>query len=264
MLDQANYETITIEKRPDGVAVLTLNRPERLNAVNGAMHSELTTIWLDLQADPDVRAAVLTGAGRAFCAGGDFSPSSNMTTKTGLPMIQEARRIVDNMLDVEKPIIAAVNGAAAGLGATIALLCDVVIASRNARIGDPHVKMGITAGDGGAVIWPLLVGVNRAKYMLMTGDLVPAEEAMAMGLVQKVVDEGEALNEALFLAKRLAAGAPYAVQSSKVSVNKFIKLVSNLVLPLSLALEEISMTKADHREAVKAFQEKRDPQFTGR
>ena len=164
MLDQANYETITIEKRPDGVAVLTLNRPERLNAVNGAMHSELTTIWLDLQADPDVRAAVLTGAGRAFCAGGDFSPSSNMTTKTGLPMIQEARRIVDNMLDVEKPIIAAVNGAAAGLGATIALLCDVVIASRNARIGDPHVKMGITAGDGGAVIWPLLVGVNRAKY----------------------------------------------------------------------------------------------------
>ena len=264
MLDQANYETITIEKRPDGVAVLTLNRPERLNAVNGAMHSELTTIWLDLQADPDVRAAVLTGAGRAFCAGGDFSPSSNMTTKTGLPMIQEARRIVDNMLDVEKPIIAAVNGAAAGLGATIALLCDVVIASRNARIGDPHVKMGITAGDGGAVIWPLLVGVNRAKYMLMTGDLIPAEEAMAMGLVQKVVDEGEALNEALFLAKRLAAGAPYAVQSSKVSVNKFIKLVSNLVLPLSLALEEISMTKADHREAVKAFQEKRDPQFTGR
>ncbi len=264
MLDQANYETITIEKRPDGVAILTLNRPERLNAVNGAMHSELTTIWLDLQADPDVRAAVLTGAGRAFCAGGDFSPSSNMTTKTGLPMIQEARRIVDNMLDVEKPIIAAVNGAAAGLGATIALLCDVVIASRNARIGDPHVKMGITAGDGGAVIWPLLVGVNRAKYMLMTGDLVPAEEAMAMGLVQKVVDEGEALNEALFLAKRLAAGAPYAVQSSKVSVNKFIKLVSNLVLPLSLALEEISMTKADHREAVKAFQEKRDPQFTGR
>ncbi len=264
MLDQANYETITIEKRPDGVAVLTLNRPERLNAVNGAMHSELTTIWLDLQADPDVRAAVLTGAGRAFCAGGDFSPSSNMTTKTGLPMIQEARRIVDNMMDVENPIIAAVNGAAAGLGATIALLCDVVIASRNARIGDPHVKMGITAGDGGAVIWPLLVGVNRAKYMLMTGDLVPAEEAMAMGLVQKVVDEGEALNEALFLAKRLAAGAPYAVQSSKVSVNKFIKLVSNLVLPLSLALEEISMTKADHREAVKAFQEKRDPQFTGR
>ncbi len=264
MLDQANYETIAIEKRPDGVAVLTLNRPERLNAVNGAMHSELTTLFIDVQADPGVRAAVLTGAGRAFCAGGDFSPSSNMATKTGLPMMQEARRIVDNLLDCEKPIVAAVNGAAAGLGATIALLCDVVVASRNARIGDPHVKMGITAGDGGAVIWPLLVGVNRAKYMLMTGDLIPAEEAMAMGLVNKVVDEGEALNEALLLAKRLAAGAPYAVQSSKVSVNKFIKLVSNLVLPVSLALEEISMTKADHREAVKAFQEKRDPEFTGR
>jgi enoyl-CoA hydratase len=160
--------------------------------------------------------------------------------------------------------VSAVNGAAAGLGATIALLCDVVVAARNARIGDPHVKMGITAGDGGAVIWPLLVGVNKAKYMLMTGDLVTADEAMEMGLVNRVVDEGEALNEATAIARRLGAGAPYAVQSSKVAVNKFIKMVSNLVLPLSLSLEEVSMTKDDHREAVKAFQEKREPKFTGR
>ncbi|MFN0145181.1 MAG: enoyl-CoA hydratase-related protein, partial [Dehalococcoidia bacterium] len=189
MLRQEDYETIKIEKQ-DGVAILTLNRPERLNAVNGAMHSELSTIFLDVQADPDVRAAVITGAGRAFCAGGDFGPASNMRPKSGVSMMQEARRIVDNLLDCEKPIVAAVNGAAAGLGATVALMCDVVIASRNARIGDPHVKMGITAGDGGAVIWPLLVGVNRAKYMLMTGDLIPADEAMAMGLVNRVVDEG--------------------------------------------------------------------------
>jgi enoyl-CoA hydratase len=264
VLDQANYETIAIDKRPEGIAVLTLNRPERLNAVNGAMHSELTTLFLDVQADPDVRVAVLTGAGRAFCAGGDFSSGSNMTTKTGLPMMQEARRIVDNLLDCEKPVISAVNGAAAGLGATVALLCDIVIAARNARIGDPHVKMGITAGDGGAVIWPLLIGVNRAKQFLMTGDLIPAEEAMALGLVNKVVDEGAALDEALFMARRLAAGAPYAISTSKVAVNKFIKFISNTVLPLSLALEEVSMRTDDHREAVKAFQEKRDPVFTGR
>ncbi len=273
MLRQENYETIQIEK-DGGVAILTLNRPERLNAVNGAMHSELTTIWLDLQADPDVRAAVLTGAGRAFCAGGDFGGGGDFASggaggvhvpsKTGMSMMQEARRIVDNMLDCEKPIVAAVNGAAAGLGATIALLCDVVIASRNARIGDPHVKMGITAGDGGAVIWPLLIGVNKAKQMLMTGDLWTADEAFQMGLLNKVVDEGKALEEGLAFARRLAAGAPFAVQSSKVSVNKFIKMVSNLVLPLSLALEETSMTKSDHREAVKAFQEKREANFTGR
>lgn len=263
MLRQENYETIKIEK-VDGVAILTLNRPERLNAVNGAMHSELMNLFLDVQADPDVRAAVLTGAGRAFCAGGDFGGGADMRSKSGIPMIQEARRIVDNLLDCEKPVVAAINGAAAGLGATVALLCDVVIASKNARIGDPHVKMGITAGDGGAVIWPLLIGVNRAKYMLMTGDLVTAEEALQMGLVNKVVDEGAALEEAVALARRLGNGAPFAVQSSKTAVNKFIKMVSNLVLPLSLSSEEVSMTKDDHREAVKAFQEKREPKFTGR
>ena len=263
MLRQEDYETIKIEKQ-DGIAILTLNRPERLNAVNGAMHSELMSLFLDVQADEEVRAAVLTGAGRAFCAGGDFGGGANMRSKTGLNMMQEARRIVDNLLDCEKPIVAAVNGAAAGLGATVALLCDVVVASKNARIGDPHVKMGITAGDGGAVIWPLLVGVNRAKYMLMTGDLVTADEAFQMGLVNRVVDEGEALNEGLVIARRLANGAPYAVQSSKMAVNKFIKMVSNLVLPVSLSTEAESMRTEDHREAVKAFQEKREPKFTGR
>lgn len=263
MLRQEHYEVIQVEKA-DGVATLTLNRPERLNAVNGAMHSELSTIFLAVQADPEVRAAVLTGAGRAFCAGGDFSAGADMHTKTGLTIMQEARRIVDGILDLEKPLIAAINGPAVGLGATVALCCDVVIAARGARIGDPHVKMGITAGDGGAVIWPLLVGVNRAKYMLMTGDLIGADEAMAMGLVNRVVDEGQALPEALALARRLAASAPYAVQSTKVSVNKMIKAISNLVLPLSLSLEEASMTREDHREAVRAFQEKRDPRFTGR
>ncbi|MGI8927550.1 MAG: enoyl-CoA hydratase-related protein [Tepidiformaceae bacterium] len=264
MLRQDNYEAILIEKHADGVAVLTLNRPERLNAVNGVLHSELVRIWLDVQADRDVRAAVVTGAGRAFCAGGDFSSGANMRPNSGLSLMQEGRRIVDNLLDLEKPLVAAVNGAAAGLGATIALFADVVIAARNARIGDPHVKMGITAGDGGAVIWPLLIGVNRAKQLLMTGDLVSADEAFEMGLVNKVVDEGEALPEALAFARRLANGAPFATQSTKVAVNKYIKAVSNLVLPLSLSLEEVSMSKDDHREAVRAFQEKREPKFTGK
>ncbi len=264
MLRQDDYETILIEQTDDGVATLTLNRPERLNAVNGAMHSELSTIFYALHADTAVRAAVLTGAGRGFCSGGDFSQGANMRTKTGLTLMQEARRIVDGILDLEKPIVAAVNGAAAGLGATIALCCDVVIAARNARIGDPHVKVGLTAGDGGALMWPLLVGVNRAKYMLMTGDLIEAEEAQQMGLVNRVVDEGKALPEAQALAQRLAAGPPFAVQSSKMAVNRFIKAVSNLVLPYSLAMEEVSQQKDDHREAVAAFQEKREPRFTGR
>jgi enoyl-CoA hydratase len=265
MLRQENYEAILIEKA-DGIATLTLNRPERLNAVNSAMHSELTTVVADFQADPDVRVAVLTGAGRGFCSGGDFGSDRALRPppKTGLPMMQEARLIVDRILDCEKPIVAAVNGPAVGLGATVALLCDVVIAARSARFGDTHVRMGITAGDGGAVIWPLLIGVNRAKQLLMTGDLLSADEAYSLGLVNRVVDDGEALEQAMAFARRLAAGPPYAIQSTKVSVNKIIKAVSNLVLPLSLALEEVSMTKADHGEAVKAFQEKREPNFTGR
>jgi len=262
MLLQENYETIAIEKAGP-IAILRLNRPERLNAVNATMHSELMGLFLDVQADPDVRAAVITGSGRAFSAGGDFGGGTSMASKTGLTMMQEARRVVDNLLDCEKPVVAAVNGAAAGLGATLALFCDVVVAARSARIGDPHVKMGITAGDGGAVIWPLLMGVNRAKYMLMSGDLIGAEEAYALGLVNKVVDDGEALDEALRIAQKLAAGAPYAVQTSKTAVNKFIKAVSNLVLPYSLAVEEVSMHTADYREAVAAFQEKREPKFTG-
>jgi enoyl-CoA hydratase len=262
MLDQASYETILIEKG-DGIAVLTLNRPDRLNAVDGTMHSELMSLFFELQADAEVRAAVLTGAGRGFCSGGDFS-GSRVPPKSGLTTMQEARRIVDNILGLEKPLIAAVNGPAVGLGATIALFCDVVIAARSARIGDPHVKMGITAGDGGAVIWPLLAGVARAKYWLMTGDLMSAEEAMAIGLVNKVVEDGQALPEALVLARRLADGPSYAIQSTKVSVNQFVKLVSNLVLPFSLALEEVSMTKDDHAEAVRAFQERREPRFAGR
>ncbi len=264
MLEQANYETIAIERR-DTVAILTLNRPERLNAVNSVMHSELTTVFSDVQADGKIRAAILTGAGRGFCSGGDFGTDHGQSQppKTGLTMMQEARRIVDNILDCEKPIVAAVNGAAVGLGATIALMCDIVVATRTARFGDTHVRMGITAGDGGAVIWPLLVGVNKAKQMLMTGDLMSAEEAFDLGLLNQVVDEGEALPVAISMAQRLAAAPPYAIQSTKVAVNKYIKAVSNLVLPVSLALEEVSMTKSDHSEAVKAFQEKREPNFTG-
>ena len=265
MINQQNYQTIQIEKS-DGIAVLTLNRPERLNAVNDTMHSELATLFSDVETDAEIRVAVLTGAGRGFCSGGDFGPDQDRSVerKSGLTMMQEARRIVDGILDFEKPLIAAVNGAAVGLGATIALFCDIVIAAKPARFGDPHVKMGITAGDGGAVIWPLLIGINRAKQLLMTGDLISADEAYDLGLVNEVVEEGQALPVALKLAQKLAAGPPFAIQSTKISVNKLVKALSNLVLPLSLALEEISMTKEDHAEAVRAFQEKREPKFSGR
>ena len=262
VLDPERYETIAIDKRADGVALATLNRPDRLNAVNGVMHNELSRLSRDADADGDVRVLVITGAGRAFCAGGDFGPDANMGG--GSTMFREARMIVDHLLECGKPVISAVNGYAMGLGATVALLADVVYAARSAVFADTHVNMGIGAGDGGQVIWPLLMGVNRAKYHLMTGDRLTATDAERLGLVNFVVDDGAVVDEALALATRLAAGPGVAISASKMAINNYIRVISSLVLPLSLTLEERSLATRDHREAVQAFQEKRPANFTGR
>ena len=260
-LDADHYTTIAIEKRPNGVAVATLNRPERLNAVNGDMHHELAMLSRDADDDHDVKVLVITGAGRAFCAGGDFSSGSDTTHRITL---EEARMIVDHLLEAHIPIISAVNGYAMGLGATVALLCDIVVAGRSAVFADTHVKLGIGAGDGGQVIWPFLMGVNRAKYYLMTGERLPAEEAERLGLVNFVVEDDELMTEALAIADRLAAGPGQAIAASKVPINNWLRTVSAQVLPLSLAMEGASMRSADAAEAAKAFQEKREPRFTGR
>lgn len=262
MLHQDRYEHIVIDQRPDGVVLATLNRPDRLNAVNGVLHGELARLPREFDADPDARVLVVTGAGRAFCAGGDFSPSGVGNDRA--ITLEEGRQIVDHLLECSKPVISAVNGYAMGLGATVALLADVVYAARSATFADTHVVMGIGAGDGGQVIWPLLMGVNRAKYFLMTGERVPAEEAERLGLVNFVVEDGTVVDEALALAARLAAGPGIAISASKMAINGYMRMISNLVLPLSLSLEGRSMASDDHREAVKAFQEKRPPNYTGR
>ena len=260
MLAPDAYQAIRIEKRENGVALATLNRPEKRNAVDDTMHRELGQLPRDADADPEVRVLLITGAGRAFCAGGDFSGGLTPNERMWL----EARRVVDGMLDCQKPIITAVNGYAMGLGSTVAFLGDVVFAARSATFADTHVRMGIAAGDGGQVIWPLLMGVNRAKYYLMTGERIPAEEAERLGLVNFVVDDDALMDRALELADRLAAGPGVAISASKVGVNQLIKMVSNLVLPLSLKLEERTMATEDFREAVMAFAEKREPKYKGR
>jgi len=259
MLAPDAYSTIRIEKRENGVAVATLNRPDKRNAVDDTLHRELGELPRDADADPEVKVLLITGEGRAFCAGGDFSGGLHPNAQMWL----DARRLVDGYLDCQKPVITAVNGYAMGLGATLALLGDVVFAARGATFADTHVRMGIAAGDGGQVIWPLLMGVNRAKYYLMTGDRISAEEAERLNLVNFVVDDDELMERALQLADRLAAGPTLAISASKVAVNQLIKMVSNLVLPLSLKLEEWTMTTEDFREAVIAFAQKRDPEYKG-
>ena len=263
MLNQENYRTIVLEKQPNGVLIATLNRPEKLNAVDGWMHRDLARLPRDADADPEVKVMVITGAGRAFCAGGDFS-GTNSGPEPRVPGTQEARQIVDHLLDFEKPVISAVNGYAMGLGATVALLADVVVAAESAVIADTHVRMGLGAGDGGQVIWPLLMGVNRAKYFLMTGEHLSAPEAERMGLVNFVVPDGECLKRALEIADRLASGPGRAISASKVPINKYIKFVSNMVLPLSLELEMAAGRTEDAREAQQSFREKREPRFSGR
>ena len=262
-LNQENYQAMLIEKRANGVAIVTLNRPERLNAVNGVMHHELSTFARDAESDPEVRVVVLAGAGRAFCAGGDFGPDSNVSeTGSGAGLsLEEARQIVDHLLELRKPIVSAVQGYAMGLGATISLLCDVVVAGPKTVFADTHVKMGIGAGDGGQVIWPLLMGVNRAKWFLMSGERVTGEDLVGMGLVNFLADDDKILEKALECADQLAAGPAGAISASKVPINHYIKMISNLVLPLSLSLEGENFRSKDAKEAQLAFAEKRQPNF---
>jgi enoyl-CoA hydratase len=263
------YRTILVEKA-NKLATVTLNRPDRLNAVGDGMHDELEDLWGRINADPDINAIVLTGAGRAFCAGGDISEMADGSGGVGggpgpAPTFSRGpRRMIVNMLEVEAPIIVAVNGDAVGFGATLALFGDIIVAADSARIGDTHVRVGLVAGDGGSVIWPLLVGVHRAKEHLMMGDLINGVEAERIGLVNYSVPKDEVMSKALELAQKLADGPTWAIRWTKASINKVIREQMNLILDTSLAFEALSSGTEDMREAARAFMEKRKPEFSGR
>lgn len=239
MVDYRGYEFIQFE-REARILTATLNRPESLNAVNAKLHAELVDMYADFDRDDEADVMILTGAGRGFCSGGDIAGGllSDDLEKAKEQIFWEARKLIANILDIDKPILAAVNGPAAGLGVTLALFCDIVYASEKARLGDTHVKVGVVAGDGGAVIWPLLVGVNRAKELLMTGDMLDAEEAFRIGLVNHIVPHDELMNVVRERAKQLVAGSTMAIRGTKKSVNAYLKWMSNQVLDLSMLLEK--------------------------
>lgn len=236
-----------------------------LNAVDGTLHEELARLFPRLQAEREARAVLLTGAGRAFSAGGDFTWFPTLQDRTALEHLRiDAKNLIYDLLDVHLPIVCAVNGHAMGLGASIALLCDVIFVARSATIGDPHVRVGIVAGDGGTVAWPLAVGPARAKQYLLTGDPVSAEEAERIGLVNAVVDDADLHDTALAFARRLAAGAPLAVQYTKAAINASIKAEAARAFDLATAYEIATFATDDHREALAALAERRPPRFTGR
>jgi enoyl-CoA hydratase len=234
-MDYSRYETIAVERK-GRILRLTLNRPDRLNAVTPTMHAELATIFADVRKDDETDVVTLTGAGRGFCAGADLKEPAP-DREAAERIFDEARDIIVNILELDKPLISGVNGPAAGLGATLALFADIVIASDRARIGDTHVKVGLAAGDGGAVIWPILVGANKAKELLMTGEVIDAQEALRIGLVNHVVPH-EKLDEAVMeMAQNLASGQTMAIRFTKKAVNQYIKWMLNQVFDYSLVLE---------------------------
>lgn len=259
-----DYQTLECSRR-GRVLDISLSRPEKLNAVNAAMHDDLSRIFYDVATDEQSDLVVLTGAGRAFSAGGDMPwleaqiEDRAMWERTRV----EAKRIVLGLLDLEKPIVAKINGPAIGLGATVALLCDVSFMAESARIGDPHVSVGLVAGDGGAIIWPQLIGYNRAKEYLMTGDLLTGEKAAEIGLVNHCVPD-DGLDAAVDkFVERLSSGATRAIRYTKIAVNIGLRQLAHTLMDASIAYESMTNETADHREAVRAFIEKRKPEFTG-
>lgn len=249
------YRSLEMERNAD-VLTLFLNRPGEFNAVDASLHAELSTVFREIGLDPTIRTVVLTGRGEAFCAGGDLRWFESITSPELDRLFEEARRIVVDLVEMPQPIVAAVNGPAVGLGATLALFCDIVLASDTASFSDPHVRVGVTAGDGGAVIWPMLVGLVRAKEFLLTGDAVPASEAHRIGLVNRVVPRDALLEEARSTAARLARLPGLAVRSTKAVLNKPLREAVNLSLDTSLALERQCFATPEHRAAVDRFLER--------
>jgi len=259
------YRALDFERLGD-VLRITIDHPESdLNAVDGVLHAELARVFRELKREDSARAVVLTGRGRTFSAGGSFDWFPSLQDPAALEHLRrDAKQMIWDLLDVEIPIVAAVNGPAVGLGASLALLCDVIYMADTASIADPHVRVGIVAGDGGTAIWPLAVGPARAKEYLLTGDPVSAEEAERIGLVNRAVPADELQDQALAFAKRLAAGAPLAIRYTKQAVNKLVKDSLNVSFDAATALEIVTFRSEDHQEALAAIHDKRKPRFSGR
>ena len=260
-----DYQTLKVT-RTGHVVRVAFNRPDVKNATNPRMHQELVRIFPEIGRDPEARVVILTGEGTAFSAGGDIS-----TLKSSLDdhvrwneSMAEAADIVNAVLDLDRPVIARVNGHAIGLGATLALFCDIIVADRQAKIADPHVGIGLVAGDGGSIIWPALIGYARAKKYLLTGDPITGEDAAEIGLVTEAVDSKTLDERVDYYADRIASGAAVAIQLTKKAVNLDLKARVDAMLHAHLGFETMSHLSEDHREAVMAFLEKRKPEFTGK
>lgn len=256
-VDVTEPEFQNLEMRRSGnVLTCVLNRPQRRNAVDDVMHQELVEMFQLIARDDEVNAVVLTGAGKAFCVGGDLAHMDDQFEKHAEDhpgLFGDAADLFHAIMRVRQPIIAAVNGDALGVGASLAVLSDIVLMSADARIGDTHVRAGLVPGDGGLVVWPLLLSLNVAKELLFTGRLLSATEAQQLGLVNRVVDLADLLDEATKLAQDLASVPQPALRFTKRVLNKLLMERANYGLDLGLALEAVTLGTSEHKAAVSAF-----------
>lgn len=260
------FDRLAFDRPAPHVLRVTLNRPEKMNAVDAEGHAQLEQIWAEIDADDDTRVSIVTGAGKAFCAGGDFS--SMPTSESKLDANQQvsrdfrnATRLVMGMVNSSKPIISAINGPAVGAGLAVALLADISIAARQAKLIDGHVRIGVTAGDHAALVWPLLCGMAKAKYFLLTNEAMTGEEAAGHNLISLAVDAEQLQDKAVEVAVKLANSAPTAVRMTKYVLNHWLRQ-NQAIFDLSAAFEMINFHGGEAEAAMKAVNTKTSPSFS--
>ena len=256
------YQHLKFDLKPNGVLLATLNRPDVLNATNARMHWELTQIWKTIDDDPAVKVVLVTGAGKAFSAGGDMEMVEQMAGNAAAvaQAMREAGDIVYNMINLDKPIISAINGVAVGAGLAVALMADISIMSETARITDGHLRLGVGAGDHAAIIWPLLCGMAKAKYYLLTAEFIDGKEAERIGLVSLCAPAEKLLDKAWAVADKLAAGPQQAQRWTKRALNNWLRMAGP-IFDTSLAFEMLNFLGPDVKEGLAGIKEKRPPKF---
>jgi enoyl-CoA hydratase len=256
------YRRLQFEDHPHGVVLVTLSNPGRLNATDAAMHAELATVFRDLDADPTVAAVVVTGADGAFSAGGDLDWIAQQVGNHDQTMtvMREAGDIVRTLIECDTPVVSAINGVAVGAGLAVALMADISVIDEDTRFTDGHIRLGVAAGDHAVAIWPLLCGMAKAKYLLMTADFIDGREAERIGLVSKAVPASDVLPEALRIASVLATGPTMATRLTKRALNHWLRQALP-AFEASLAYEMLNFLGPDAAEGLAALQEKRRPRF---
>ncbi len=261
-MEYKDFQHLLFEPKDNGILLITINRPDKLNATNQRLHWELTQVWQVVDADPKTRVAVITGAGRAFSAGGDLEMIEKQVRnfKMVSGIMKEASDLVYNIVNMDKPVVSAINGVAVGAGLVVALMADVSIIAEDARFTDGHLRLGVGAGDHAAIVWPLLCGMAKAKYYLMTSEFIDGKEAERIGLVSLCVPRAQLMEKAMSVATNLANGPQQAVRWTKRALNNWIRMAGP-IFDNSLALEMLNFFDDDVVEGAKAIKDKRAPVF---